>query len=437
MEVNPAYWHWRENGTVEIKEIPREEWGPSRADEAIVKKFRCTWKPPYHLACHLPEHCALHFESWVDKDGNRRFVPAKSIGSFLLEAAQVGQALLADRNEFDPNPVLFQDEANLFFQHAQHLREYLGRRNPLHDAGDRIENHMRMALFVLGPKTDKIEDVEEAKKTRMAAVKYVAERVQASLETHKEGSTEAFCRWIEDPKSDLVRRILRPSTCPFDREQVKAALLDLAWFSCKEVGRCIDTAMRAFCEALPEPLNDAENALFEQMYVAHSNFSDMPLVLFQERFDFIKEIVLQIWERPDDVELVPVFHRMLAYFADIIEKRREGDRRYKKRRQARDQEGQTAIEMPFVEEPTCRASAGVEQFKDIALEVARRHGFRVDLDGADWSAVLETEDEQEDPQEVAFRLLCPDRGIDEVFRVPRLEVKIVARKIQAEKDNDE
>ena len=104
-------------------------------------------------------------------------------------------------------------------------------------------------------------------------------------------------------------------------------------------GDCVDAFMRAFGAALPKPLVGYEKDLFAAMYLKQPRFGNLPLVLLWDRFDFCKLAILAIWLNPDDDAEFKVLYRMLAWFDEMLGKKRDADRRRKARR---DSKGKTS-----------------------------------------------------------------------------------------------
>jgi hypothetical protein len=85
-------------------------------------------------------------------------------------------------------------------------------------------------------------------------LKYVAKRADKALSNHLEDSNDEFRSWLDDDKSDLPKFIERPLDSLVTRKEARLGLLELSWESFHAVGQCVDAQMRAFRDALPEPL---------------------------------------------------------------------------------------------------------------------------------------------------------------------------------------
>ena len=501
MDESPAYWHRRLNGVVEIEELPREKWKSGRADEVIIKRLLCTWRPPYQLTEEVPEGFSLSLECHVNKDGTRRFTPAEQTANFIFHASLGGHAILRDRDGIKKHLPLSYDEFRLFNQHIRHRREYFGSTIKLEQAfyvasagrPDRGTSHIlppdlgldsqgegqvwrvptlfreglgaaqaaglanptpaeimryglmtaaqrsplvvsnvkaarglvRMTLFALGPAAEKIKP---------SAITYVANQVKAALaqftatnETVAE-TREKFDRWIVDEKSNLIHQISKRSDCRLGRAGVREALLELGWLSFEAMGRSIDAQMQAFREALPEPLSPTEDVLFSQVFLAHRAFGNLPMILLQDRFKFLQEAFLQTWQRPDNRSDIAVVHKMMDYYSVLVGNRRSGYREYKSHTKAKNESGCVARTEVLLPDAKIRTSPQSEEFKEIAIRLAKARGFRCDFESAEWEA----EPVSRIAEMIGFRIICPAYCFDETLSVPREEFDAMRQRIEGE-----
>lgn len=434
VDANPELWKRRENGTVELIEIPRSFWAPDPGEPFIARQVLYRWLPPYQLAGCLPDWYDFSLLCLFGRDGQRRFVPvdselatseygskglarASGIPGLTLVASLGGHAILGDRGELLTDLPLTYHESRLFAQYVRHMREHLGSTaklgralglcaggsaargsvdilpddlgldtrghgqrwdlirlreegiagataaghpNPTPDqilrfgllaaatitpfrfGLDEIKDLVRLTLFDFASTTEWAESAdlehvdgntreEKLRHFRAEAIAYVAHHTRESLKGHLHDTTEEFDRWLKDPKSDLVRRISKRKDCNLSRRQVRRALLEIGWQSLETVGRCIDAQMRAFQAALPEPLTEAETLLFASSYLSNPDFGGLPLLLLHDRLDFLREAILETWNRPDDRDAVAVLHTMMHYYSELASNRRAADRRYKQR----------------------------------------------------------------------------------------------------------
>ena len=124
----------RRYGTIDFREVHREDGRSAEATGATVGEFILTWRPPYRIACRIQETLIPAIECSVDKGGMRRFVPTEPAKVFAYKASLFGHAVLSDLGKVDrPGEDFTFHEARLYSQFAQHMREYLGKRSRLSD----------------------------------------------------------------------------------------------------------------------------------------------------------------------------------------------------------------------------------------------------------------------------------------------------------------
>ena len=235
---------------------------------------------------------------------------------------------------------------------------------------------VRMVLFALPQSTKKVTN---------AQLRYVAAHVRKSLSERLNDTDEQFAKWITDPDSNLLHRIQKRSDCTMSRQQVKHVLLELGWQALQMIGKCIDVQMRAFRDAIPVPLTDIEDFYFGQLYLANSNFAGLPLLLLRNRYDDLQAAVLNIWNNPGDRSAVPVLHRVMTYYSEILGNRRKADKEYKREALAKNVYGQVAhstpIDIATIAEPAKRHEG---LLLEIAKTLARERG--VECEFGEWEA---------------------------------------------------
>jgi hypothetical protein len=202
------------------------------------------------------------------------------------------------------------------------------RRNPLEPRDlTRAEtrNLVRLALFDLGPSSTGVSE---------SVVRRVGERLRQALEGHLDDDTKEFHRWFFDGIDNLVHQIAkkkRPGS-PLPREMVRQAMLEVVFRAFTRVGECVHQQMRAFREALPEPLRGSERTIFNSLYQGQAWLGGLPLILLYDRFDYLREAIMEIWTRPQDRCLRGALLRLLQYYGEMAAKRRAADRQYKRQR---------------------------------------------------------------------------------------------------------
>jgi hypothetical protein len=473
-----------ESGTIEVEEIPPALWGKGPEVALLAKKYSYTWHPPSRFTNHLPNRYALRFECWENKGGNRRISPCSLTMNFVLDASLAGQLIWEDRSESPQGWLLSHHEARLFNQFARARREYLGptrclfgalevpklvradidgpnilpdtlgldekgqgerwsaqrlvregisatigagptsgeqiiryglleaaRLSPLQVESSQVPGLIRMAMFALGPDCDPVDK---------EGVAYVAGQVRASLRDHLYDTSDQFNLWITDLKSNLLHRIVKRRDCILSREQVRTALAELGWQSFLMIGQTIDAVMRAVREALPQPMDGIDNDVFEWTYLAIDRLGGISLVLLQDRLPFLKPAILAIWDLPGETGRVAVFYRMLNFYASIIEKRRQADRRYKQRARHRNEDGRPSVVGSYGTKEAQASSGGNPRFTAIIWEIARRRGLVSDVLEPQCDGRLVNEDEEEITAELGF----PDGG-NLVLHVSREELERV------------
>ena len=311
-----------------------------------------------------------------------RFVSKSDVLTLL--AATGGDRLLRDQGVKTSGICFGFDEARVFMLYARHLREYLGptrrmanalsvcagenfltdertilpsglslselrkdgiaaqassaqslslddmfrlglfeaaKRNPLYLTPKEVAPIIRMLLFAPGP-TGIISP---------SGLRYVAQCARKSLHGHLNDTDEDFRNWIEDPKSNLIHQISKSSKGKLSRPEVRSALLELGWRAFQSTGQCIDTQMRTFRDALPLPLNEREKHLFDLSYLATPHLGRIPLPLLSHRLGFLREAWLHLWNQPGK-DALAILYRMMYYYSQLVNNRRDVDRHYKSRR---------------------------------------------------------------------------------------------------------
>lgn len=195
--------------------------------------------------------------------------------------------------------------------------------NPLEVQPEGVPALVRMALFDVDPSKDVPSE---------ELLEQVKERLLEAIDSHLLDPQEEFDRWFVGPGNSLVKQIAQQKLKrggELQREEVRGALLHLGWEAYGYVGQCVHALMRTVKNSMPDPLDDKEKRLFEQMHEGQPCFGDLPLALLAERSSFLRRAVLTIWHEPDDPNHVRILHRLLSYYSDVSRKRREADRQSK------------------------------------------------------------------------------------------------------------
>ena len=291
--------------------------------------------------------------------------------------------------------------------------------NPIQADEAVAEGFVRLAMFNLGSTSEPVEPDQ---------LEYVAQQAGLSLCDHLDDSPEQFRRWIVDSGSNLPRRISKRKSCEMSREHVRKCLLELGWQSFKIVAACVDAQMCAFRDALRDKLTPQENAWFELLYLANPTFGGIPMILFVDRFDFLRESILDLWKRPNDSEAADVLRTMMHYYAVLAGNRRDADRLYKQRgRNTR--HGAVREESPVSNDFVCaNATFEPKLFAEISLRIAQKKGYRCDFGFSEYQATLE----RPEGNSISFRLICLDCKFDKVIEVNQLDFEAAALEVGKE-----
>jgi hypothetical protein len=227
------------------------------------------------------------------------------------------------------------------------------RRNPLTIPADRVPKLVRQALYAELPEDGPLEP---------EVVDAVIERLLGAIQQHLTEPAAAFNAWFSGGNNSFVRQVAQRKLLPggrFDLRVVRRVRLDLGWRAYRYVGDCVHTTLRVFEGLMPGPLTEAERRPFERTYLKQAAFGDLPLALLSERFPFVKAILSDLLDSPDNREAVTVFHRLLDWYGDMARRRRDVDRTVKERRPVRRPEGEkTPLTVPL---PECAAAAETDE----------------------------------------------------------------------------
>lgn len=204
------------------------------------------------------------------------------------------------------------------------------RRNPLRRSARDLRTDIRRALF-------DTEAIIAALGRRLTAI--VKDRLSRLLDSHLDDSTDDFNDWYFPAGGrNLIRAIARQpnrSGGVLPNEDVTGVLLHLAWDAYGQLSECLGAFGQAFIAALPEPLSRREQTLFDLSMMPHRYFGGLPRYLLMERIEFLQPALSALLTDPGDRELVGALHRLLAWYPEMVRKRREADRLSKQRRPQR------------------------------------------------------------------------------------------------------
>jgi hypothetical protein len=197
--------------------------------------------------------------------------------------------------------------------------------NPLEIPPEEVPALVRTAIFEVAPGQADPDP---------GLIEIVQERLLEAIDEHLDEPREDYDRWFTGPANSLVKQIAQQKKKPGGRlrqEEVRLALLHLGWHSYEYVGPCVHALMRTIKNAIRDPLNGQERQLFEHMHESQPYYGNLPVALLAERTHFLRRAVLAIWQEPENREHVQVLHRLLQYYAQMADKRRQADRESKAR----------------------------------------------------------------------------------------------------------
>jgi hypothetical protein len=240
-------------------------------------------------------------------------------------------------------------------------------RNPLDVAADEAAGLVQTALFDRGGSTGAPSP---------QVLETVTSRLLEAINSHLDDEREAFDAWFCGPSNSLVKQIAQQKSGPgrLPREDVRQALLYLGWQAYTYVGQCVHALMRTIKNSIPEPLNEEERCLFEQMHESQPYYGGLPLAMLAERTAFLKRAALAIWNEPGNSEHIRVLHRVLNYYGEMMSKRRQADRQSKQHTPGEtieiSRQDQAAHDARKHDQDTCEDSSRVE-VRDSAAGVCR------------------------------------------------------------------
>jgi hypothetical protein len=196
-----------------------------------------------------------------------------------------------------------------------------------------IRSVVRQGLFDPGPCTAVRKDAGLKER--------VQGRLLRALEGHRDDPPDCFERWFFENVDTIVGQVAKQKKDggPIPREQVRQMLLETVADSWDYLGGCLCLALQAFAQALPDPLSGPEFADFAALYHSQDYLGGVPLALLHARFPFLREAIGALLQQPSDPDTRGALLRLLAYYAEMVMKRREGDREYKRRRLHRNAAG--------------------------------------------------------------------------------------------------
>lgn len=187
------------------------------------------------------------------------------------------------------------------------------------------------------------------------------------------------------------------------------------------VGKCIDVQMRAFRDAIFDPLADIEQFYFDQLFLADASYAGLPLLLMLDRYDELQAAILNVWNNPGDRTAVPVLHRVMAYYSEVLGNRRKTDKEYKQASLARNVDGHIAcsesLDTATLAQPGKR-DGGL--LLEIAKYLARERD--IDCDFGEWEATA-----NQVSNKIRVELRRADPSLEKTFTIPLTEFERIAK----------
>jgi hypothetical protein len=299
------------------------------------------------------------------------------------------------------------------------------RANPLDPeqfSSDGVEAIVRLSLF----------DYDGGVDPEVKAL--IIERILKALDRHLDDSREKFRNWFFDNVDNIVHQVAKRKAIAevASRDDVRRVTCDIGFMSFRYVGQCVDSAMRAFRLAMPEPLSADERQLFDLLYGCHCWLADIPLILLNPRFPQLREIIIEMLSDPGNRQLIGVLQRLLVYYGEMASARRQADRDYKRRSQHHNDDGRSAISLELQEEDRPASEdrgvvvGGQRHFQEIVSELRERRRARCQCGHhRHWSArILES---KTDERIVTIVDGCQQCGCHEEIPIPRSHFEAVAK----------
>jgi len=216
---------------------------------------------------------------------------------------------LAEENGYNNPPMNQIIEYGLF---AAAMKNPLQVSNP-----QEIESLLRLALYDIPQDAECHDEMKE----------WIEDQILAAIELHMDDTQEKFNQWFSSSSNTFIKQIAKKK-CPhgtLTNDMVRKVLLDLGWQAYAYMAGCLNTQMKCFQNAMPEPLSGKEREIFEMIYLQQEYFNNLPLVLLQERIPFLKWPMLSVLSGRNDFAFVGTLHRLLYYYSSMIDSRRRAD----------------------------------------------------------------------------------------------------------------
>jgi hypothetical protein len=240
---------------------------------------------------------------------------------------------------------------------------------------DEATSIVRLTLFDLGPTELAGDEVTER----------VTGRLLDAINAHLDNDTPDFCYWLFDKADNLVHQIAKKKKAggPVDRELVRKILLETSFRAHRYVADCMDLAMRSFELSVPESLTADELVRFRALYRSRPELGNLPLIMLADRFDLVRECVVDVFQEPADPRRIGVLLKALWIVAEMTRIRRAADREYKRAGNLRSPTGKRAKVAPLSESEAVDDASDREIRRDRTVVLARKLGFDCECPDAD------------------------------------------------------
>jgi hypothetical protein len=301
------------------------------------------------------------------------------------------------------------------------------RQDPLSiDDPDECRKIVRLGLFDLGPDSEQLTET---------AIERVQGRLLGALHDHLEDDADTFNHWFFEEFNSVVGGIAKQKGTdgPIKRSIVRQAILETVFRAYPYVGQCVNVQMRDFLQCLPEPLNASEHAVFDPLYLRQSILGNLPLILLHERLGFLSEIVLDIFEKPQDKAPWGVVLRMLQYYGEMVSKKRAGDRRYKQQTPHRNIDNRSGAVFSLDEAQDQAAKSDRDLFQNIAAELRELRQAKCRCaTSTRWRAET-VEGQADDELQIKLRETCELCGHSEECSVSREQFAAIGKRLMEER----
>ena len=185
---------------------------------------------------------------------------------------------------------------------------------------EKIEELVRSVLFD--------ESCVEAKSCPVRTAT-VARHLDVLLRRHLEGERSRFTRWFAGGSSNLVKALMtrcRAHGAEMTRDQVRRALLDLAWRGCRETAANIEAFALGFIDAMNLAQIPFEVDDFKAIYCRQSHFGGLSLIMLIDGRGFLKPAVDLVLARPNDPESIAAMHGVMQSYSQAAQRSRHVER---------------------------------------------------------------------------------------------------------------